>query len=57
MEGASTVRLSSIENSIGVAPLLLTCDKTVSELYLFEPPGLLFERKQIPQIVVVVRIQ
>src|SRR6516225_487664 len=28
------------------------CAKTVSELHLFERLGLLFERKQVPQIVV-----
>lgn len=38
-----------------VAPLLFCCAKTVSELHLLEPPGLLFERKQIPQIIVNVR--
>jgi hypothetical protein len=32
------------------------CAKTVSELHPFELLGLLFERKQIPQIVVNVRI-
>jgi hypothetical protein len=36
--------------------LLFGCAKTVSELHLFEPLRLLFERKQIPQIVVIVRI-
>jgi hypothetical protein len=36
--------------------LLFSCAKTVSELHLFERLGLLFERKQIPQIVVNVRI-
>jgi hypothetical protein len=42
------------------APLLLVhiyCAKTVSELHLLRSPGLLFERKQIPQIVVNVRIR
>jgi hypothetical protein len=37
--------------------LLFGCAKTVSELHLFEPLRLLFERKQIPQIVVNVRIR
>ncbi len=32
------------------------CAKTVSERHLFEELGLLFERKQIPQIVVNIRI-
>jgi hypothetical protein len=32
------------------------CAKTVSELDLLKPPRLLFERKQIPQIVVNIRI-
>jgi hypothetical protein len=41
---------------IGIARLLFRCAKTVSELLLFEVLGLLFERKQIPQIVVIVRI-
>ena len=40
-----------------VTPQRFTCAKTVSELLLFEVLGLLFERKQIPQIVVNVRIQ
>src|ERR1700722_1711035 len=35
---------------------LLHCAKTVSERHLFEPLRFLFERKQIPQIVVIVRI-
>jgi hypothetical protein len=34
---------------------LVCCAKTVSELHLLERQGLLFERKQIPQIVVNVR--
>ena len=33
------------------------CAKTVSESHLFQLPGFPFERKQIPQIVVIVRIQ
>src|SRR5271168_1596108 len=37
--------------------LLFNCAKTVSEPDLLKRPGLLFERKQIPQIVVIVRIQ
>ncbi len=40
-----------------LALLLFYCAKTVSELDLFEPLGLPFERKQIPRIVVNVRIQ
>src|SRR5207249_3629947 len=40
-----------------VTPLRFTCAKTVSKLHLFEPLGLLFERKQVPQIVVIVRIR
>ncbi len=32
----------------GPTPLLFGCAKTVSELHLFEPLGLLFERKQTP---------
>jgi hypothetical protein len=43
--------------SAELALLLFNCAKTVSESHLFQPPGLLFERKQIPQIVVIVRIQ
>ena len=39
-----------------VTPQRFTCAKTVSELLLFEVLGLLFERKQIPQIVVNIRI-
>jgi hypothetical protein len=35
-----------------VAPLLFGCAKTVSELHPFQSLELLFERKQIPQIVV-----
>jgi len=35
-----------------VTLLLSGCAKTVSELHLFQLPRLLFERKQIPQIVV-----
>lgn len=35
--------------------LLFRCARTVSESYLLEPCGLLFERKQIPQNVVNVR--
>jgi hypothetical protein len=38
-----------------VAPLLFGCAKTVSELHAFQSLELLFERKQIPQIVVNVR--
>ena len=41
----------------GLTPLLFSCAKTVFESHLFQPKGLLFERKQIPQIVVIVRIQ
>ena len=37
--------------------LLFRCAKTVSESHLFQLPGFPFERKQIPQIVVIVRIQ
>jgi hypothetical protein len=33
----------------------LNCAKTVFELHLFERLGLLFERKQIPQLVVNIR--
>ena|SRR5437879_5733796 len=40
-----------------VTPLRFTCAKTVSKLHLFEPLRLLFERKQVPQIVVIVRIR
>jgi len=40
-----------------VTPLRFTCAKTVSELLLFEVLGLLFEREQIPQIVVNIRIR
>ena len=43
--------------SLRTRALLAGCAKTVSELHLLKPPGLLFERKQIPQIVVIVRIQ
>jgi hypothetical protein len=32
-------------------PLLLDCAKTVSEVYLFQPRSLLFERKQIPRLL------
>jgi hypothetical protein len=39
------------------APAFLDCVKTVSESHLFQPKGLPFEREQIPQIVVIVRIQ
>jgi hypothetical protein len=35
----------------------LSCAETVSESHLFQLPGLPFERKQIPQIVLIVRIQ
>src|ERR1035441_392298 len=35
-----------------VAPLLLSCATTVSELHAFQSLELLFERKQIPRIVV-----
>ena len=35
--------------------LLFNCAKTVSEPDLLKRPGLLFERKQIPQIIVNVR--
>jgi hypothetical protein len=41
----------------GGNPLLFNCAKTVSESHLFQLRGLPFERKQIPQIVVIVRIQ
>jgi len=37
-------------------PLFSGRAKTVPELHLFEPLGLQFERKQIPQFVVNVRI-
>jgi hypothetical protein len=40
-----------------LALLLFNCAKTVSESHLFQLPGLPFERKQIPLIVVIVRIQ
>jgi hypothetical protein len=40
-----------------LALLLFNCAKTVSESHLFQLPRLPFERKQIPQIVVIVRIQ
>ena len=43
--------------STGITPLLFRCAKTVSESHLFQPKGLPFERKHIPQIVVIVRIQ
>jgi len=43
------------ERGLGLTPLLFDCAKTVSEFHLREPLGLLFERKQIPQIVVNVR--
>src|SRR5260221_1965555 len=39
-----------------VAPLLFYCAETVSEPHLFHPWNLQFERKQIPQFVVNVRI-
>ena len=38
-----------------LTPLLLRCAKTVSELHLFDPLGLLFEQKRIPQFVVNIR--
>jgi hypothetical protein len=44
-----------IVSAEGFTPLC--CAETVSKLHLFEVLGLLFERKQIPQIVVIVRIQ
>ena len=37
-------------------PTPFHCAKTVSELDLLGPPGLLFERKQIPRFVVNIRI-
>ena len=40
-----------------LALLLFNCAKTVSESHLFQSKGLPFERKQIPQIVAIVRIQ
>jgi hypothetical protein len=40
-----------------LAILLFNYAKTVSQSHLFQLPGLPFERKQIPQIVVIVRIQ
>src|SRR5215471_18144162 len=40
----------------GLSPTPFYCAKTVSELDLLEPPGLLFERKQIPRFVVNIRI-
>jgi hypothetical protein len=43
---------SADQMSRGLAPLLFGCAKTVSECHLLEPLGFLFERKQIPQIVV-----
>ena len=33
------------------------CTRTVSELHLREPLGLLFERKQIPQFIANIRIR
>ena len=39
-----------------MAPLLFSCAKTVSKLHLFQSLELLLERKQIPRIVVNVRI-
>jgi hypothetical protein len=39
------------------ALLLFNCAETVSESRLFQQKGLPFERKRIPQIVVIVRIQ
>jgi hypothetical protein len=47
-EGGSDVQ-------VGGAPLFFGCATTVSELHPFRSLGLLFERKQIPQIVVNVR--
>ena len=47
--GAQQPRLAS--------PSRFTCARTASESHLFQPKGLPFERKQIPQIVVIVRIQ
>ena len=47
--------LSPFVSTEGVTPF--RCAKTVSEPHLFQLPGLPFERKQIPQIVVIVRIQ
>jgi hypothetical protein len=43
--------------SAELALLLFNCANTVSESHLFQPKGLLFERKQTPQIIVIVRIQ
>ena len=40
-----------------LTPLLFNCAGTVSELHLFQRLGLLLERKQIPQVVVNVRIR
>ncbi len=52
-----TCACSPSRGSRGVTLLLFSCAKTVSEAHLFQLPGLPFERKQIPQIVVIVRIQ
>ena len=49
-------RLFRASGQIVVAHPPFRCAKTVSELHLFVPLGLLFERKQIPQIVVNIRI-
>ena len=46
-----------METTIQLAPLFAGCAKNVPELHLFAPLGLLFERKQSPQIVVNVRIR
>ena len=53
---SSGLPLSTREDWIGIAHLLFRCARTVSELDLLKPLELLFERKQIPQVVVIVRI-
>jgi len=44
--------VSSYLLDTALAPLLFCCVKTVFERHVFEALGLLFERKQVPQIVV-----
>jgi hypothetical protein len=53
------VTLGTLSATVGrqperINPLLFACAKTVSEGHLFQPRSLLVERKQIPQIVVIV---
>ena len=57
--GPTKVTLGTLSATVGrqpekINPLLFACAKTVSEGHLFQPRSLLVERKQIPQIVVIV---